>query len=142
MHTITFTFQLSEEATFLKNIIISICLFISIIVASFVSVSYLNKIYINMKTTNNLIKQQIENNNWEEANKVSVKFSEDWHRFSNNCTVFVNHTLIDDVSIEEHKLEQLISCKNKDEALTSSSSIDFLLDRISKLENINIQNIF
>lgn len=134
--------MVSQGVSSLKNIIITMFLFISILVVSFISVNYLNKIYFNMKETNSLIKNQIENNNWKEANKTSQKFSTDWHNFSNNCTVFVNHTLIDDVSIEEHRLEQLISCKNKDEALTASSSIDFLLDRIQKLESINIQNIF
>lgn len=126
----------------MRNIIITLILFSSITTVNFLSVSYLNKIYTNVKDTNCSIMQLINDENWSAAKKTSEKFSEEWHSYSNKCTVFVNHTLIDDISIEEHKLEEWIKCKNKDEALSSASSISFLIDRNKKLEEINFQNIF
>lgn len=126
----------------MRNIIITLLLFFSIVLVNIFSVNYLNKIYSDMQNTNYSLMQLINDEKWSDAKKTSNKFSNEWHSFSNICTVFVNHTLTDDISIEEHKLEEWIKCKNKDEALSSVSSINFLLDRNQKLEKINLQNIF
>lgn len=126
----------------MKNIVITVVLFGSIIFACFISVNYLNKVCHNMYVSNSSIQTYIYKGNWNEANKISENLSKDWHIYSNNCSVFVNHTLIDDISVEEHKLQEYIRNKNKDEALASVSSIEFLIERIRKLETINIQNVF
>lgn len=126
----------------MRNIIITLVLFVSVLIINFLSVSYLNRVYSDMKETNNSITRLINEQNWAAAQKTSDKLSSEWHLYSNKCTVFVNHTLIDDLSIEEHKLEEWINCKNKDEALSSAKSIDFLIDRNKKLEEINFQNLF
>lgn len=126
----------------MKNIIITIILFGAMIFACFISLKYLNKISYNMYSYSNSIKNYIYDDNWEAASKQSKKLSKDWHIYSSNCSLFVNHTLIDDISVEEHKLEEYIKCKNKDEALASSNSIQFLIERIRKLEKFNIQNVF
>lgn len=126
----------------MKNIIITIVLFGSILFTCFISVNYLNKVCYNVYASNSSIQNFIYNGNWKEANKVSERLSKDWHTYASNCSVFVNHTLIDDISMEEQKLQEYIKNKNKDEALASASSIEFLIERIRKLETINIQNVF
>lgn len=126
----------------MKNIIIAVVLFGCVIFACFISVNYLNKVCYTIYASNTSMQTYIYKGDWKEANKVSEKLSKDWHIYSNNCSVFVNHTLIDDISVEEHKLQEYIRNKNKDEALASSSSIQFLIERIRKLETINIQNLF
>ncbi|AJA47407.1 hypothetical protein CPAST_c13080 [Clostridium pasteurianum DSM 525 = ATCC 6013] len=126
----------------MKNIVITFILFISMIFVCFISLNYLNKTSYNMYSSNNSVKKYIYNNNWEKADKLSNKLSKDWHMYADNFSLFVNHTLIDDISIEEHKLEEYIKCKNKEEALASANTIQFLIERIRKLEKFNIQNVF
>lgn len=126
----------------MRNIIITLVLFASILIISFLSVNYLNSIYYDIEKTNSTIMEYINDQNWSAAKKKSDEFSSEWHSYSNKCTIFVNHTLIDDISIEEHKLEEWIKCKNKDEALSSAKSIHFLIDRNRTLEKINFQNVF
>lgn len=126
----------------MKNVVIAFILFAAMIFTCFLSVKYLNKISYIMYSSNNSIKNYVNDDNWKAANDLSSKISNDWHIYSNNCSLFINHTLIDDISIEEHKLQEYIKCQNKDEALASAQSIEFLIERIRKLEKINIQNVF
>lgn len=126
----------------MKNIFMTLFLFIGVILICFFSVRYLNNISNKVYAENTSIKKYIQSENWAKANKKSKEMSNQWHIYSNNCSVFVNHTLIDDLSLEEHKLEAYIKTKDKEEALASSESIEFLLERIKKLETINLQNLF
>lgn len=126
----------------MKNIFMTLFLFIGVILICFFSVRYLNNISNKVYAENTSIKKYIQSENWTKANNKSKEMSNQWHIYSNNCSVFVNHTLIDDLSLEEHKLEAYIKTKDKEEALASSESIEFLLERIKKLETINLQNLF
>ncbi|SMC23780.1 protein of unknown function [Clostridium acidisoli DSM 12555] len=126
----------------MKNIFMTLFLFIGVILICFFSVRYLNNISDKVYAENTSIKKYIQSENWTKANSKSKEMSNQWHIYSNNCSVFVNHTLIDDLSLEEHKLEAYIKTKDKEEALASSESIEFLLERIKKLETINLQNLF
>ena len=126
----------------MRNVIITIILFSATILICFISVKYLNKISNTIYTENSSIINNIQDENWKSATNSSLAMSKNWHVYSNRCSIFVNHTLIDDISLEEHKLEAYIRTKDKDEALASASSIEFLLERIKKLETINIENLF
>lgn len=53
----------------MRNIIITLILFSSITTVNFLSVSYLNKIYTNVKDTNCSIMQLINDENWSAAKK-------------------------------------------------------------------------
>lgn len=125
----------------MKNIIITICLFASMIFVCFISVNYLNKVCYKIYNENQCVMTSIKSKNWRKADECSKKMSDEWHAYSKTCSVFVNHTLIDDISLEEHKLEEYIKTQDKEEALASSNSIEFLIERVKKLETINIQNL-
>lgn len=126
----------------MRNVLITIFIFSATILMCFISVKYLNRVSSTIYSENASIINNIKDENWKIAMANSKNMSKDWHVYSNRCSVFVNHTLIDDISLEEHKLEAYISTKDKDEALASASSIEFLLERIKKLETINIENLF
>ena len=126
----------------MRNILITLALFLSVITVCFISVKYLNTISNTIYNENVLIKKYIENENWSEASAKSKEMSNHWHIYSNRCSVFVNHTLIDDLSLEDHKLDAYIKTKDKEEALASANSIQFLIERIKKLETVNFQNLF
>jgi hypothetical protein len=126
----------------MKNVLITLFLFLGVIIICSISVNYLNTISNDIYIENTSLKKYVETENWDKATSKSKEMSKHWHIYSNRCSVFVNHTLIDDLSLEEHKLDAYIQTKDKDEALASCDSIEFLMERIKKLETINLQNLF
>lgn len=126
----------------MRNVTMTIIIFSATILICFISVKYLNTISNTIYTENASIINNIQDEDWKSATKNSQNMSKNWHIYSNRCSIFVNHTLIDDISLEEHKLEAYIRTKDKDEALASASSIEFLIERIKKLESINFENFF
>ena len=126
----------------MKNVIVTLILFLGVIIICSTSVMYLNNISNTIYKENASIKKYIQDGNWDKASSKSKEMSNYWKIYSDTCSMFVNHTLIDDLSLEDAKLNAYIKTKDEEEALASSNSIEFLLGRIRKLEKINIQNLF
>jgi hypothetical protein len=126
----------------MRNVIITIIIFSATVLICFISVKYLNTVSDIIYTENASIVNDIKDGDWKNAMDKSQEMSKHWHVYSNRCSVFVNHTFIDDISLEEHKLEAYISTGDKDEALASANSINFLLEKIKQLETINPENLF
>lgn len=126
----------------MKNVLITLFLFLSVLLICFTSVNYLNNTSNTLYLENAQIEKHIKEDNWQQANNISKQMDKKWHDFSSRCSIFVNHTLIDDLSLEDHKLSAYIKTKDKEEALASCNSIGFLIERIKKLETVNFQNLF
>jgi hypothetical protein len=126
----------------MRNIIISIAIFVVMIVALFFCINYLNKVSSKLQKLNDDMEQYITNDNWDKAYKTSMSFVDEWENHSKIIKVFVNHQEIDNVELELWKLPQYIKEKTKDEALASVHVLKFLLSHIPNLEKINLQNIF
>lgn len=126
----------------MKNIYISISVFIVMLIAMFFSISYLNKVCRELEAANKKVQNYIEAEDWNKAYSASENFKKKWDKYSNNISIFVNHQEIDNIEIETAKLPQFIKEKTKDEALATVKVIDFLIDHVKKLESITLQNIF
>ncbi len=57
-------------------------------------------------------------------------------------TLFTNNNEIDDINLELSELSQHIRFKNKEEALVSINSIRNIINSISDMERLSLQNIF
>lgn len=112
------------------------------IIASSISINYLNRISNNLSKVNKEIEEHINNNNWDKAYNSAIDFSEKWEKQTNVVKLFVNHQELDNIEIELNKLTQFVKEKTADESLASIHTLDFLLKHIINLEKINIQNIF
>ncbi|MFL0246519.1 DUF4363 family protein [Candidatus Clostridium stratigraminis] len=126
----------------MRNVAISVVIFIIMILAMTISLSYLNKITNNLENLNMQIETYINDRNWDEANKAATDFSEKWDKYTNIIKLFVNHQELDNIEIELSKLTQFVREKTPDESLANVHTLDFLLNHITNLEKINLQNIF
>lgn len=126
----------------MKNVIISIGVFIVMVIAIFFSIRYLNKVSSNIQILNDKLEEYITNEDWDKAYETSMDFTHKWEKHAKVIKAFVNHQEIDNVEMELWKLPQYVKEKSKDEALASVHLLKFLLNHISNLEKINIQNIF
>lgn len=126
----------------MRNVIISISIFIIMVVAIFFSINYLNKVSSNLQTLNDKLEQQISNDKWDTAYNTSLDYTKKWDKYCNVIKIFVNHQEIDNIEMELWKLPQYVKERTKDEALASVHVLKFLMNHISDLEKVNIQNIF
>lgn len=105
------------------------------------SLNYLNKASDDLRRLNDEIEQYITDSNWDKAYKSSIEYTEKWKDYSEKLKLFVDHQEMDKIEIELWKLPQYIKEKNKEESLASVHVLKFLVDHISELEKVNIQNI-
>ena len=126
----------------MRNAVLSFIIFVIMIIIMSFSISYLNKVSVNLEKLNDNIEEYINDDKWDKAYETSLEFRKRWESYSKNIKLFVNHEEIDNIEIELSKLPQYAKEKNKDESLASTQVLKFLIDHISSLEKINIQNIF
>lgn len=126
----------------MKNIVISFAIFIAVMLSAIVSIRYLNNVCSKLEGLSIQIENNIQSSDWNKAYSNSLKFLNEWDRYSKKVSVFVHHAEIDNVNSELWKLTQYTKEKNKDESLASAHVIKFLLKHIVELERVNLQNIF
>ncbi|WP_125153392.1 DUF4363 family protein [Clostridium rectalis] len=126
----------------MKNVFISCTTFVVMIFCILFSINYLNKICNEMSDINYKLEQSIELGNWRQSKNIVSNLTNNWEKFSDKLSIFVNHEELDNINSELSKLTQYINYKNKDESMASLHSIKFFIQHISKLEKINMQNIF
>jgi len=105
------------------------------------SINYLNKVTDDFRKLNDEIELYITDNDWDKAYKSSIEYTEKWRDYSEKLKLFVDHQEMDQIEIELWKLPQYIKEKNKEESLASIHVLKFLIDHISELEKVSMQNI-
>lgn len=126
----------------MKNVVISLILFIVMIVGITFSLKYLNKASHDLGNLSDEIEQSITDNNWDKAYKSSIEYTEKWKDYAKKIKLFLDHQEMDKIETELWKLPQYIKEETKDESLATVHVLKFLVDHISELEKVNIQNIF
>ena len=126
----------------MKNVVISLTISVIMIIAISFSIKYLNKVSQDLGKLNDEIEQYIIDDNWDKAYKTSIEFTEKWTDCSKKIKLFLNHQELDNIEMELSKLPQYIKEMTKDESLASVHTLKFLVDHISELEKVKIQNIF
>lgn len=126
----------------MKNLYISIALFILLNIFILCSINYLNGVCSDLVQVNDTITITINKNSWDEAEILAKKFKDDWLTHSKNLSIFVDHKEMDQINVELYKLIQYVHEKNSEEALASSNVINFFLGHIKQMEEITPQNIF
>ncbi len=126
----------------MRNVLIAVIAFITMLTLMFFSISYLNKVSSNLQKLNDSLEEYITNENWDKAYKLSIQYTEKWEKYSKIIKVFVNHQELDNVEMELWKLPQYVKQQTKDESLATIHVLKFFIGHISKLEKVNFQNIF
>ena len=126
----------------MKNVIISICIFIVMLIAIFFSLNYLTKTCDNLMTQCDELEDIISKETWDNSYEKSMDLLEDLQDKHNILSMFIHHQEIDNMTNELYKFTQYVKGKNKDEALASIHVVKFYIEHIEDLQKVTIQNIF
>ena len=126
----------------MKNIVLTLLILAIMIFTMSFSIKYLNKASYELGKINEEIKQSIDDDNWDKAYKIFLELSNKWEDYSKKIKIFANHQEIDNIEMELQKLPQFIKERAKDQSLASVHVLEFLLNHISELEKVKIQNVF
>lgn len=125
----------------MRNVVLVVLISAIMIITISFSIIYLNKISQDLGKHSSEIEQDIIDDNWDKAYKASLEFTNKWEDYSKKIKLFANHQEIDNIEMEITKLPQYIKERTKYESLASINVLKFLLDHISDLEKVKIQNI-
>lgn len=126
----------------MKNILVSFTIFIAMILAVMFSMNYLSNVSAKLESLDTQIENNIQNDEWNKAYDNSLKFLNEWNKYSKKVSIFTHHAELDNINIEIWKLTQYTKCQTKDESLASAHVIKLLLKHIVEMEKVNSQNIF
>jgi PAB1-binding protein PBP1 len=126
----------------MRNLLISVGIFLTMLIAIFLSTVYLSRICSDLIKTTDTLEEQITNEKWKDAYGSSIKLSSKWKSYCTKISIFVDHEEIDNIDHELWTLTQYTKCKNKDESLADIHVIKFFLNHITNMEKITVQNIF
>lgn len=125
----------------MRNVVLVVLISAIMIITISFSIIYLNKVSQDLGKLSSEIEQDIIDDNWDKAYKASLEFTNKWEDYSKKIKLFANHQEIDNIEMEITKLPQYIKERTKYESLASINVLKFLLDHISDLEKVKIQNI-
>ena len=126
----------------MRNVVLVLLISVIMIITISFSISYLNKVSQDLGKLSDEIEQDIVDDNWDNAYKSFLEFTNKWEDYSKKIKLFANHQEIDNIEMEISKLRQYIKERTKDKSLASIHVLKFLLNHISELEKVKIQNIF
>ena len=126
----------------MRNLLISVAIFMTMIVAIFFSTQYLSNICSDLLKTSSTLEKQITAEKWKDAYDTSMELTSKWKNYCTKLSVFVDHEEIDNVDGELWKLSQYTKCANNEESLASLHVIKFFIGHITNMEKISMQNIF
>ena len=126
----------------MKNTIISIILFLSVL--SFVAYSHyrLDSLCNRIDISCSEIEELLDSNSFEAASVMTGELLsniKDNHLLS---SVYLNHNDFDMLSCETLKLSLYVECRNNDESRVSLNLLKCYANSIRKLHKLNIENIF
>lgn len=126
----------------MKNIFVSIILFIMLLLLIILPPRYLSRICGTLTDKTDDIELLVSNENWDDSYILSVQLLESWQEDKNVFTIFAPHDEIDDVNMEIYKLSQYVKSRDKSESLASIHLIKFLVNHLNELNKVSLQNIF
>lgn len=126
----------------MRSILIIIITLALILGAGYYTISEVSQSSDLLLSRSDLIRTDIENENWDIAWDNLKKFKTIWNDVKSVWTVLVNHTEIDNIDMALAKIEQYIKTKEKGLALGEISSLRLLLKHVPAKERVTLENIF
>lgn len=126
----------------MRNVVLVLLISVIMIIAISFSIRYLNEVSQDLGKLSGEIERDIMDDNWDKAYKTTLEFTNKWEDYSRKIKLFANHQEIDNIEITISKLPQYIKERTKDESLACINVLKFLMNHISELEKVTIQNVF
>lgn len=129
-----------------KHTIIFISIIVFILTAIFSLNFYLlNKIDNDSNNMRNMlanITKNVNEDNFEEAEKQYNKLDYFWHNTQGKWSLFIHHAKILEIDGSLKKVDGQIKVKEKNEIIVECGYMEHLLDNVKKLEKPTLENIF
>jgi len=126
----------------LKPLIIIISLTILIVAGGSITLYLLNSESQRLDDSLSSLGEAIENGNWDNASKNLKEFNSKWDRTSSLWSMLVDHYEIDNIELLLSQLASYVKNKNKNDALSSVSSLKTLIKHIPEKESLSLKNVF
>lgn len=88
------------------------------------------------------LEKDIENMNWEAAEKGLKEFHNNWDRISKVWTMLIDHYEIDNIELAIAELDSYIKSQERPQALAQLSSVKALIRHIPVKEALSLSNLF
>lgn len=123
--------------------------FISILVAFvlFLGLAWWNTSYLT-KTSEQLTSQAaniwkiVSDEKWEEADAEVLQVRRLWGRHKKTWLTLLDHDDIDKIDITLYRLNEMVRCREKEQALSDLAEFRFYVQDIVDKENLSLANIF
>ena len=125
-----------------KEIIITIIVLVLIIVGNIITQNNTNKSVEEMSKHLDILKQQIENKNWDESNKKMEEIEKIWEEKNEVMAYYIEHNELEKVQTEIAKAKADVESKESAMATESISNCNFILEHIKDKNALKIVNIF
>ncbi|HNT04366.1 MAG TPA: DUF4363 family protein [Bacillota bacterium] len=126
----------------LKPLIIIISLTILIVAGGSITLYLLNSESQRLDDSLSSLGEAIENGNWDNASKNLKEFNSKWDRTSSLWSMLVDHYEIDNIELLLSQLASYVKNKNRNDALSSVSSLKTLIKHIPEKESLSLKNVF
>lgn len=126
----------------MKNVVISITLFFSLLTFMVYSNKELNKFCHSITEACDELEESLKNDQWEASYDEACKLLEKIKKDSHSLSVYINHADVDLIANEVFKLTQYVKQIDKSESLASVHAIKHQVEYIIGIQELSLHNIF
>ncbi|GAA0068508.1 hypothetical protein UT300003_00310 [Clostridium sardiniense] len=126
----------------MKNVIISLILFLAVMGFMLFANSKLIQLCNDISTESAQIEELLNAKKWDESYAASVKLLNKLEEDGTVSSVYINHTEVDALIDNTVKLTVLVKCKDESESLSTLHVIKYNAERIKELQYPSLENIF
>jgi len=121
---------------------LSVLVIIGIIITSGILLqNYLDKSANSMITALQIIKDELEQEQWPEGKNKFNSFTKQWEQVRKNWALFIDHLEIHNLEMKLARIEELLDMQEKKEILPELNEIIVLLQHIPERERLTWRNI-
>ncbi len=126
----------------MRAIWIAVTLLSAVLIGSTVMFIYSTVIYNDLQDILNSLYQAVEEENWEDADKIVANMEEVWNRADRSWTPVMDHRQVDRVDESMTRVVHLVNIRSKDDLMVEIPLSRRLLKRLKDTEVPDLQNVF
>lgn len=126
----------------MKPLIIIISLTILIVAGGAITLYTLNSEAQKLDSDLSVLEEFIKNQNWNTASEKLEEFHSKWDKASSYWSILIDHYEIDNIELLLSQLASYVKNENKNDAMSSVSSLKTLIKHIPAKESLRLKNIF
>lgn len=125
----------------MKNLFISLFLFLLTVLMIHIELLNLEKICNDQYDTLDIIEIHLENEEYKESYDKIMSLLDKWEKYSKTSSIFYNHIEIDCITSDFFKATQFIKYEDKVNSLALVHSLKFNVRAMLELQSVSLSNI-